>query len=128
LLASIGSVVFGGGSGVQQNQSRNGSFPNGGLYNILQNGQTGVNASIGFRLLASDANYTSNSFTIYIRPYGGTDAFSSTGFELEYVLLDSHTATGQVPDSITATLGLSINTYYSYQKTPTVTDLGFTVA
>ncbi len=127
LFQSIGLLVFAGGAAIQQNNSRSGSFSNGGLYNILQNGQTGVNASIGFRILASDANYTSNSFTLYIRPFGGTNAFDCTGFELEFVLLDSHTKTGQGPDLVDGNLGFSVNTYYAYNKTPTTTSLGYTL-
>lgn len=127
LFQAIGLLVFSGGAAIQEGNSRTGSFPNGGLYNLLQNGQTGVNAAVGFRILASDANYTANSFTVYIRPYGGADAFTCTGFELEYVLLDTHTKTGQGPDLIDSTLGLSVNTYYSYNKTPTATQLGSTI-
>jgi len=127
IFQAIGILVFSGNSAIQQNQSRNGSFPNGGLYNLLQNGQTGVNAGIAFRILASDANYTSNSFTIYIRPYGGNNVLTATGFEIEYVLLDPHVATGQGPDLVDGTLGFSVNTYYSYNKTPTATQLGSTL-
>lgn len=127
LFTSIGNIVFGGTAAVQQANSRSGSFPNGGLYNLLLNGQQGANAGVGFRILASDANYTANSFTIYIRPYNGANAFDCTGVEIEYVLLDTHQATGVGPDLVDATLALSLNTYYSFGKSPTATSLGTTV-
>jgi hypothetical protein len=117
-------VVFGAGAGTQVNEIRNGTFPNGGLYNILQNGQVGINASQGFKILANDANYTANSFIISIYPYGGSDAFSATGFEIEFALADTHTRTGEGPDLVDGTLGISINTYYSADKKPTTTNSG----
>lgn len=126
LFTSIGNIVFSNNSAIQQGNSRTGSFPNGGLYNILLNGQQGANAGVGFKILASDANYTANSFTIYIRPYNGTSAWDCSGIEIEYALLDPHQATGQGPDLVDATLAISLNTYYSYSKRPTATSLGTT--
>lgn len=127
VLAAVGNIVFAGEGSIQQNQTRNGSFPNGGLYNILGIGQSGVNASQGFRILASDINYTGNSFTIYIYPYNGTNGFNCTGFEIEFRLLDTHIETGMGPDLVDSTLGISINTYYAHNKKPTVTSLGSTI-
>lgn len=124
LFQAIGTLVFGAVGGTQINQIRNGTFPNGGLYNILQNGQTGVNASQGFKILANDVNYSANSFIIRIYPYGGADAFTATGFEIEFSLVDTHTATGQGPDVVDGTLGISVNTYYSFDRKPTVTNSG----
>lgn len=124
LFQAIGTIVIGAGAGTQVNQIRNGTFPNGGLYNILQNGQVGVNASQAFKILANDTNYTANSFIIRIYPYNGSDAFTASGFDLAFELVDSHAATGQGPDLVDGTLGISTNTYYSYDRKPTVTNSG----
>lgn len=127
VLAAMGNLVFNGDAALQEAQTRNGSFPNGNLYNILGAGQSGASASQAFRILASDTNYTGNKFTLYIYPYGGTNAFNCTGFEMLFELLDNHVATGVGPDLVDGTLGISVSTYYAYNKVPTVTSLGSTI-
>lgn len=128
LFGAIGNVVFSGGASVQINETRAGAFPNGGLYNLLGVGQSGSNASIGFRILASDTNYTSNSFVIYIYPYGGTNTTNCTGVEILFQLSDNHVAPVHTnSDVVDGTLGISINTTYSFGKAPTVTSLGSTL-
>lgn len=124
LFVNIGTVVLGATAATQENNGSSGTFPNGGLYNIVQNGQIGANATIAFKQLATDLHYTSNSFQIKITPYGGTTVYTCSGIELEYLLTDTHTKTGQGPDVVTATLALSLNVYYAYNKTPTVTNSG----
>jgi hypothetical protein len=120
LLQSVGTIVFGNLSGFQQNQTRNGTFPNGGLYNILQNGQIGANASIAFKILATDANYTGNQYKITITPNGGTTAFNCTGFTITATMTDPHLPPVRTTsDYIDADFTWTVNTYYAFRKTPT---------
>jgi hypothetical protein len=124
LLQAVGIIVFGNGSGLQENQTRNGSFPNGGLYNILQNGQIGANASIAFKILATDANYTGNQYKITITPNGGTTAFNCSGFTITATLSDPHTPPiNTTSDFIDADFTWTVNTYYAFGKTPTASNV-----
>ena len=124
LLQSVGTLVFGNLAGLQENQTRNGTFPNGGLYNILQNGQVGANASIAFKILATDANYTGNQYKITITPNGGTTAFNCTGFTITATLSDPHLPKGaSLEDYIDAGFAWTVNTYYAFGKTPTVSNI-----
>jgi hypothetical protein len=124
LLQSVGTIVFGNVSGLQENQTRNGTFPNGGLYNILQNGQIGANASIAFKILATDANYTGNQYKITITPHGGTTAFNCTGFTITATMSDPHTTSPLHPDDfIDADFTWTVNTYYAFGKTPTASNV-----
>lgn len=124
LLQAVGIIVFGNGSGLQENQTRNGSFPNGGLYNILQNGQIGANASVAFKILATDANYTGNQYKITITPNGGTTAFNCTGFTITATLSDPHTPPiHTTSDFIDADFTWTVNTYYAFGKTPTASNV-----
>jgi hypothetical protein len=124
LLQSVGTIVFGNVSAVQENQTRNGTFPNGGLYNILQNGQVGANASIAFKILATDANYTGNQYKITITPNGGVDAFNCTGFTITATMTDPHLPPiHTTSDFIDADFTWTVNTYYSFGKTPTASNV-----
>jgi len=124
LLQSVGTLVFGNLASVQENETRNGTFPNGGLYNILQNGQIGANASIAFKILATDANYTGNQYKITITPNGGTNAFNCTGFTITTTLSDPHLPKGvSLEDYIDAGFAWTVNTYYAFGKTPTASNI-----
>jgi hypothetical protein len=124
LLQSVGTIVFGNVSGVQENQTRNGTFPYGGLYNILQNGQIGANASIAFKILATDANYTGNQYKITITPNGGADAFNCSGFTITATMTDPHLPPiHTTSDYIDADFTWTVNTYYAFGKTPTASNV-----
>lgn len=124
LLQSVGTVVLGNVSGLQENQTRAGTFPNGGLYNILQNGQIGANASIAFKILATDANYTGNQYKITVTPNGGTTAFNCTGFTITATLSDPHLPKGaSLEDFIDADFTWTVNTYYAFGKSPTASNV-----
>lgn len=123
LLNSAGTLVFSGNAAFQTNNDRSGSIPNGGLYNIIQNGQTPGHDGIAFRLLATEANYTSNTYKLTINPYpDGTGMFNCTGFTLTATMTDPHTAPAHTSDDYVDSLfSWSVNTYYAYQQQiPTV--------
>jgi hypothetical protein len=129
LLQSVGTLVFGNLASVQENQTRNGTFPNGGLYNILQNGQIGANAGIAFKILATDANYTGNQYKITITPNGGADAFNCSGFTITATMTDPHLPPIRTTsDYIDANFTWTVNTYYAYGKTPTASNVTNSIA
>jgi hypothetical protein len=125
LLQSTGVIVLGNVAATQENQTRNGSFPNGGLYNILQNGQQGANAGTAFKILATDANYTGNLYKITITPYGGADAFNCKGFTITATMTDPHTSPPKAKNSdfIDADFTWTVNTYYAFNKSPTASNV-----
>ena len=132
LLASIGSIVIGPGATILENSSASPSqytFPNFGIYNLLGPGQNGVNAAIAFKITDADTHYTGNKVTVYVRPFGGTGVFDSTGIDIQVELIDGHVAPANTTDdTVTAALGITTNVYYSFGKTPTATDLGNSIA
>jgi hypothetical protein len=125
LLATAGTIVFGAGAGLQENQTVNGTFPNGGLYNLLANGQGGPNAGIGFIMVDRDTSYTNNKFIIYIRPFGGSGVLNSTGIDIQISLLDGYTS--PLKDIVDGTIAMSVNTYYAFGKSPNAIDLGSSI-
>jgi hypothetical protein len=120
LLQSVGTVVFSADAAIQENDSRQGVFSNGGLYNILQNGQVGANAGIAFKILATDTNYTGNQYKLTIVPYGGTNAYDCTGFTLTAIFSDPHLPPDHTTsDFVDSEFTWSVNTYYAFSTSPT---------
>jgi len=122
LLSTAGTIVFGAGAGLQENQTVPGSFPNGGLYNLLANGQGGPNASVAFKMTDRDSSYSTNQFIIYIRPYGGSGLLDSAGIDIQISLLDNYSNPHK--DVVDGVLSMSVNTYYAFGKSPNAIDLG----
>jgi hypothetical protein len=123
LLTSAGTLVFSGNATFQSNNNRAGSIPNGGLYNIIQNGQIAGHDGIAFRMLSTENHYTSNAYTLVVNPYPtGTGMFNCTGFTLTASMTDPHTAPARTTDDyIDSLFSWSVNTYYAYQQqVPTV--------
>jgi hypothetical protein len=132
LLSAAGNIVFSGDAAFQNNKGRDGSFPNGGLYNLIQNGQVGAYESVAFKLLDTDAHYTGNSFQINITPYpSGTGVFACTGFTVTAILNNPYTSEPNASpptDIIDSTFNWSINTYYCFNKTPNAINVSSTVS
>lgn len=123
LLSDAGTLVFSGNAAFQTNQGRAGSIPNGGLYNIIQNGQTPGHDGVAFSIRTRDGNYTNNQYKLTINPYpDGTGMFNCTGFTLTATMTDPHVAAAHTTDDyIDSLFSWSVNTYYAYQQqVPTV--------
>lgn len=122
LLAGAGNIVLGASGAFQNNNTRTGTFPNGGIYNLIANGQLGANASIAFRITNSqDLNYSANFYRVMFYPYpAAATVLTATGFELEFQLKDDYVPSGTTgkPDKVTGATNFSVATYYSQQKTP----------
>jgi hypothetical protein len=116
LLSSVGTIVLSGDAAVQINQLRAGSFLNGGLYNIIQNGQGVGHDGIMFRIISSETHYTSNAYTLVVNPYPlGKGVFDCTGFTLTATMTDPHTApTNTTDDYIDSLFSWTVNTYFAY--------------
>jgi hypothetical protein len=116
LLNSVGTIVISGDAAIQNNNSRAGTFPNGGLYNIIQNGQSPGHDGLMFRLLSTEAHYTSNAYALTVNPYPlGKGVFDCTGFTITATLNDPHTAPAHTTDDYVDSLfSWSVNTYYAY--------------
>jgi hypothetical protein len=124
LLANSGVLVFSNAAAVQQGQSRPGLFPNGGLYNILSNGQAGVNAGKAYTITTPDLHYTTNTYVVYISPLNGSNSFDCTGFVINIELLDPHVPLGASQDDlIDGLFSVTVETYYSFNKKPVATIL-----
>jgi hypothetical protein len=126
-LAGGGNIILAAVGAFQNNNSRSGTFPNGGIYNLIANGQLGANAGIAFRMSQSqDLTYSSNYYRIMLNPFpNGASVFDATGFELEFQLRDDYAPSGTTgkPDKVTGAVNLSVATYYSLGKTPTATEI-----
>lgn len=121
-LAGGGNIVLAAVGAFQNNNSRSGTFPNGGIYNLIANGQIGANAGVAFRMAQSqDLTYSSNYYRIMLNPFpSGATVFDATGFELEFQLRDDYVPGGTTnrPDKVTGAVNISVATYYSLGKTP----------
>jgi hypothetical protein len=121
-LAGGGNIVLAAVGAFQNNNSRSGTFPNGGIYNLIANGQLGANAGVAFRMSNSqDLTYSSNYYRIMLNPFpNGASVFDATGFELEFQLRDDYVPGGTTnrPDKVTGAVNISVATYYSLGKTP----------
>ncbi len=119
LLGGAGNIVLAAVGAFQNNNTRSGTFPNGGIYNLIANGQQGANAGIAFRITnAGDANYSANYYRVMLNPYpSDATVFTATGFELEFQLRDDYVRAGY-PDVISGSVNLSVLTYYSLDKNP----------
>ena len=122
LLSGAGNLVFGSSAAFQANNTKAGTFPNGGIYNLIANGQQGANAGIAFRITNSgDTTYSSNYYRVLLNPFpSNATVLTATGFELEFQLKDDYVPSGTTgkPDKVTGSTNISVASYYSLSKVP----------